>query len=287
MINRLGYRYDPAIVSLFLTLVFSFGDTGSGYSNSSPPPRGGYADINLLGIDATLPTVSQCLDRVHHSTWEPRPENNGGDGYADENHNISSLNIPDVDGIDSGAQRFYLNRIEAVNDANIMGTTDELIQFFSCYWGVDDNSTRARAVIESSWDQDFNGDSGVSWGLLQVKDEAPRDRGSGPHNSTYPDVFMSTGNNLNYALAWIAGCYRGDMSGWIPDEFMNDPGRRYRECVGLWYSGEWRSGNSEYLSSYDKELNNKTWLSSDFPNWSASYTYRKTTCDTLPYDKPK
>jgi hypothetical protein len=119
-------------------------DAGS----ETPPPPGGFSDIELLPPSATLPTVHTCAVRVHASAWEPRPQN------EDENYNTADLVVPAIDGVDDDAQAFYLTRIAAVNQADIVGTTDELIQFFSCYWGVDDESMRARALIESSWDQE-------------------------------------------------------------------------------------------------------------------------------------
>ena len=152
---------------------------------------------------------------------------------------------------------------------------------------LDDNATRARAIIESTWDQDVNGDSqcnnqGVSWGLLQVKDRLPRGCAAGPHESAYPDVFISTANNLNYALAWVVACYRGDMSEWIPNDFMADSALRMRHCTGLWFSGTWRRGNSGYLANYDTALANKPWLGASFPSWNVSGVCRTIDCDTLP-----
>lgn len=250
--------------------------------SSPPPPAGGYSDIALLSPTAELPSVATCLARVRRSSWEPRPQNNAA------NQRIVPLLIPRLN-VDSAAEDFYLSRIKAVNDARITGTTDELIQFLSCYWGLDDETTRARAVIESSWDQATNGDlhcnnQGVSWGLLQVKDEYPRGCRVGPHRGTYPDVFLSTANNLNYALALTAACYRGDMNHWIPNEFMNDPARRMRECIGLHYSGEWRQNTSRYLSDYDNAFASKPWLKADFPNWNVGNTCRPEGCYTLPSD---
>lgn len=266
----------------------SGGGSSSGGSNddrgSAPPPRGGFSDIEVLGTSATLPSVAECQARVHKSTWEPRPQN------TPENNNTTDLILDDgVDGVNPSAQQYYLNRIAAVNNANITGTTDELIQFFSCYWGVDDETTRARARMESTWDQDVNADvvcngRGVSWGLLQIQNKTPRGCTPPVHDHAYPDVFVSTGNNLNYALAWVAACHRGDMSQWVPNEFMGDKERRMRECNGLWFSGSWRNGNSSYLNNLDQAIQDKDWLVSNYKDWPIANRCDGGTCDTLPRD---
>jgi len=148
-------------------------------------------------------------------------------------------------------------------DGNFVGTTDEILQWASCKWGIDEDVTRARAVTESSWRQNFFGDAGHSVGILQVKRMVAGD----PHAYTYPACAQSTAYNADYATMFIRACYDDlfEEANWFsstdvpsnPGDVPND--RRLWECVGLWYSGSWRSGNSDYISSARNNYFNRSW----------------------------
>jgi hypothetical protein len=64
-------------------------------------------------------------------------------------------------------------------DGNFPGTTDEILQWAACKWGMDQNIAKAEAIAESSWYQSTVGDNGDSYGILQVRaapDGLPRPR---------------------------------------------------------------------------------------------------------------
>src|SRR6202043_896238 len=41
---------------------------------------------------------------------------------------------------------------------NFSGTTDEILQWVACKWGIDENMLRAMAISESNWHQNYRGD---------------------------------------------------------------------------------------------------------------------------------
>ena len=52
---------------------------------------------------------------------------------------------------------------------NFTGTTDEIIQWAACKWGIDEDIVRAQTAMESWWHQSTVGDNGESFGLMQVR----------------------------------------------------------------------------------------------------------------------
>jgi len=115
--------------------------------STTRPKAGGYFTTHA----APFPTGKQCAAKLHKSTWEPRPENKAA------NHKVvpkKAIHLPKNTGFDTKWNQQYKSRVTG----NYKGTTDELIQWASCKWGVSDELTRARAVQESKWRQSQLGD---------------------------------------------------------------------------------------------------------------------------------
>ena len=112
------------------------------------PRAGDY--FRALSPGSALPSDAACAARVRRSAWEPRAGNSAA------NHKVvpQPVRLPDNPALDETWPRKYKPRI----DGNFTGTTDEIIQWASCKWGIDDDLTRARAVQESSWQQSKVGD---------------------------------------------------------------------------------------------------------------------------------
>jgi hypothetical protein len=126
----------------------------SSTTSSTPPPASGYfTNLVAPGNVAALPSGGTCANAVNRSTWEPRPDNDK------PNHTL--VNAAAVH--DSFAQRprsglgtydprwdsWLLPRV----DGQFTGTTDEIIQWAACKWGLPDNYLRAEAYTESTWFQ--------------------------------------------------------------------------------------------------------------------------------------
>jgi autotransporter family porin len=165
-----------------------------------------------------------------------------------------------------GASAEFMSRLGSRIDGSFTGTTDEILQWGACKWGLDEDMQRARAVQESAWRQSQRGDSTTSaslcallsksapcyqsYGLLQIKGTV--------HEGTYPTSQLSTPFNVDYALAWQRACFEGDFT-WL--------GGTYRAgdlwgCVGAWFSGSWYdAGAQDYINQVKTHLLNRTWES--------------------------
>jgi hypothetical protein len=223
--------------------------------SSAPPRAGGY--FKTLPPGAPLPSGAECARLIHRSTWEPRPENNVA------NHTVvhQPVKLPDNEAFDQAWQEKYKPRI----NGDFTGTTDEIIQWASCKWGISDDLTRARVTQESSWDQSTVGDyeprsnghcakgwstvaaCPTSFGLLQSKWYF--------RPGVYPGVHVSTAFNVDSVLAETRGCLDGMM--WFgPVSRGNVWG-----CVGVWYSGAWAENDAPYIERVHSYFTAKPWLS--------------------------
>lgn len=214
--------------------------------------------FSTLPPGSTLPTDSDCTSRVRYSSWEPRPDNNTA------NHTTGITGVQ-INGASSTFNSKYAGRI----NGSFTGTTDEILQWGACKWGLDENIQRARAVQESYWHQSQLGDQTSnstacasigqsapcyqSYGILQIK---------GPvHTGTYPTSKNSTSFNVDYSLAWQRACFEGDFT-WLGNGYAAGD---IWGCVGAWFSGNWYdSGAQAYISSVKQYLANKQWLQPGF-----------------------
>ena len=163
----------------------------------------------------------------------------------------------------------YLSKV----DGHFTGTTDEILEWAACKWGLAQRWVKAQAVNETSWRQFFIGDGGQSIGILQVKDsqQVPLDNnawGGFPwtRRSTAVDadfqaaVIRATfdgirGSNFygGQSVGQIAAAHGGGSRGW--DWVMEN-------AVGSWFSGDWpRSEAAQYISDFLANLRASVWLS--------------------------
>ena len=220
--------------------------------------------FSTLPPGSILPTDSDCTSRVRYSSWEPRPDN-----YT-ANHTTGITGVQ-INGASNTFNSKYAGRI----NGSFTGTTDEILQWGACKWGLDENIQRARAVQESYWHQSRLGDLNLSssacaligqtapcwtsYGILQVKGTV--------HTGTYPASQNSTPFNVDYALAWQRACFEGDFT-WMNGQPGNTQTYNAGDiwgCVGAWFSGSWYdSGAQAYISSVKQYLANKQWLQPGF-----------------------
>ena len=116
-------------------------------------PSGRFA---TLPLGSALPTGAQCAALVRPAV-EIRPENAAANNTRGSRANANTR---------SDWPSF--NRV----DGDFVGTTDQIIQWAACKWGIDEDIARAQVIKESYWYQSANGDGGESWGLGQVRDTA-------------------------------------------------------------------------------------------------------------------
>jgi hypothetical protein len=233
----------------FITTIGTIGATASEHADRlAPPTTAGH--FGTLPPGSVLPSDEACAALVR-PTVEIRPEN------TTANYNRGSRANANTRSDWSG-----FNRV----DGDFAGTTDQLIQWAACKWGIDEDIVRAQMIKESGWYQSAIGDNGESFGIGQVRITA--------HPSAFQytiNARTSTAYNLDYTYASWRACYEG-VYGWLNTVEHNGTYAAGDEwgCVGLWFSGRWYVNTDSYLNQIGDSVHwhytNKTWLTSAFIN---------------------
>jgi autotransporter family porin len=212
---------------------------------------------------------SYCASHVTSSTWEPRPDNAAANNSMPADP--SAIRWP------TDSDTMYWSKWVALRSlvtGHFTGTTNQILQWGACKWGIDEDVLRAVAVQESHWHQDDLGDvcgpaGEASYGLMQVKNEYCD--GSIAEGG-YPQTVQSTALNVDYYGAKLRACYDNafyDGGSWLyggksVTQIAAVNGWDYVlwGCVGYWYSGGWYdSGAKSYISSVQNIFANQTWKS--------------------------
>lgn len=174
-----------------------------------------------------------------------------------------------------GAPGKLKGRFLARVDGDFTGTTDEILQWGACKWGLPADMVRAQAIVESFWKMTQLGDwtphrnrcapghattaaerpgeCAESLGILQVRYPY--------HYETFPEAAISTAYNVDYALAVWRSCYEGEEK-WLRNQ---PPNSDYRPgdalgCFGRWASGGWYSPWArEYMRRVLTALRERKW----------------------------
>jgi autotransporter family porin len=195
--------------------------------------------FGTLPPGAPLPSDEQCAAQVHKAP-EIRPQN-------------ASFNAVKGHGPPANPPAALYARVTG----NFTGTTDEILQWGACKWGIDEDIVRAQAAKESYWTQTNVGDNGESFGILQVR----QPYWGWAFNNGVGDAKSSTAYNVDAALAARRNCFEGNET-WL--------GGTYKAgdiwgCVGLWFSGRWYDGAAQtYIQAVQDYLSQKVWLTPGF-----------------------
>jgi hypothetical protein len=213
---------------------------------------------------AALPSDDTCAASVHASTWEPRPENNTA------NHTMG----PATSTLGSFSQwSATWNAVDRPRiDGHFTGTTDEIIQWAACKWGLSDEVLRAQAVVESTWRQSTLGDleprsnghcvfddtgssCPTSFSIIQVRwYYHPAGYASDSPLSSYPWIKLSTAFALDQEAAEMRGCYDGQST------YLGKTTGDLWGCIQDWYSGAWTPGGGSYANTVKGYMSSKPWL---------------------------
>lgn len=229
---------------------------------------------DMLPPGSVLPSESECAARVRRSSWEPRPDNTTANQSVPTAQQIAQLG-PWGPAMGDDAKADALRKQIT---GNFTGTTDEILQWAACKWGIDENIVRAEAIAESYWHQSERGDytnnradcppgtwdgSGCyqSYGLLQLKYSV--------FPSTWPMSRDDSAFNVEYVYAVIRACYEG-WTTYLAD-FPPVAGYPHYHagdiwgCLGRWYSGRWYTqGAIDYINMVKSDLARKDWLQPGF-----------------------
>jgi autotransporter family porin len=213
-----------------------------------------------LPVGAQLPSDAQCAALVRR-TPEVRPAN----ATANQTR---------------GANLSQQSGLYARVTGNFTGTTDEIIQWASCKWGIDEDIVRAQVAKESWWYQSATGDwtgdpthcaTGHTLGSDGRPGQCPESVGllqvRFPYfGAAFPSASYSSAYNLDEALAARRNCFEGN------EQWLNtvERGRTYAAgdlwgCIGTWFSGRWyTSASNEYMYSVQNWYNQRIWESPNF-----------------------
>ena len=216
------------------------------------PPAEHFA---TLPVGAALPSGAECAERVR-----PTPENRPDNAAANQQRGAGANTRDDWAGF-------------ARVDGDFTGTTDEIIQWAACKWGIDEDIARAQLVKESAWHQSAVGDNGESFGLGQVRCIYHAQA------CVNDNAIRSSAYNVDYTYAVWRACYEGVFT-WLN---QGERGQEYTAgdewgCVGVWFSGRWytpaavayiEGGSTPGYGDVGvrQHLQNRTWETADFANW--------------------
>ena len=197
-------------------------------STTQAPYLDGNSGPFALPPGATLPTDATCAKQIKKA-----PEVRSGNSTANHTKPSSRPSLKGSWGSDANADA-DLARI----DGNFTGTTDEIIQWASCKWGLEPDVTRAEAIVESNWHQTSQGaiqqdqtrcidnmqaPCPLAFGIMQIRADF--------NPATYPNSAASTAYNLDFALGMRRACYDGHI--WLGTQTKGNAWG----CVGVHYSG--------------------------------------------------
>jgi hypothetical protein len=177
--------------------------------------------------------------------------------------------------------------------ASLSPSTDMIIRWASCKWGLDENSMRAEGVVESGWHQTDNfGDASSSectagGGVSLIGLEGASPAGSEcwrsfglfqimvvvPNYNAWDGAWKATAFNADYRAAFQRACMDGMIAGYMQGQgasqyaaYTNPTNAANTDymfwgCMGEWYSGYWyNSGAKNYISQVQQALSSKAWI---------------------------
>lgn len=234
----------------------------------SPPNEQNDIYFHTLPPGAKLPSGAECARLIRGSSSpESRPVNaqfnrvTGGD--------VPPGFFPDGDSPQAAD-------LAPLITGDFTGTTQEILEWAACKWGIDQDVVFAQAAVESWWQQAKLGDwtSNVtlcppghglgadgtpgkcpqSYGILQVR--------YSPEQSAWPGIAVSTAMNVDAAYAIWRSCYDG-FEVWLNDSPKSQPysAGDLWGCVGRWFTGNWYTPEADgYIDLVKKFANERIWL---------------------------
>ena len=250
--------------------------SSAGTAGAKKPPTAGTAGapthFATLAPGATLPTDAQCAAWVR---TRPIAENKGSNKTA--NHTTGQR----VAGsLFAGDAAKAASSIAPRIDGDFTGTTQEILRWVACKWGIDENIVFAQAAVESWWRQDTLGDwdsdatacpPGHGLGADGKAGQCPQSYGILQDRWPYmkqgwPGFGRSTAMDADMAYGIWRSCYDGY------ETWLNTVDRREQYhsgdawgCVGRWFSGRWHTSASDgYVTKVKQYESQQVWKTRDF-----------------------
>ena len=203
-------------------------------TTTTAAPAGRFA---TLAPGSALPSGTACTARVRPAA-ETRPQNAT---YVATVGTKANTLYPRVDG-------------------QFKGTTDQVLQWTACKWGIDEDVVRAQIAVESWWSMLTVGDNGESFGLGQVR--VPYQ----PTAFVDDNAKRSAAYNVDYMYAVFRSCYEGELT-WLNtvDHVGTYAAGDLWGCIGVWFSGRWHTPAAEgYIAKVQDYLTQRVWTTPGF-----------------------
>lgn len=269
-----------AAISTMLALVSAGGATTARSAGATTPVYFG-----TLKPGSSLPSDAQCAAEVRPVASEPRPANTVANHTVPPPGGFKLAPMNDQNGYDNRAQR-----LEDRVTGNFTGTTDEIIQWAACKWGIGENVVRAIAMTESDWNQSETGDFTDRAASCPPGYSVPCPQSFGIHQVTwtgdpvgsFPWSRDSTAFNLDLSLMVHRVCYEG-YTWYLRDiGYSSYAAGDLWGCVGQWYSGNWHDPAAQsYIATVKGYLATQPWNSPGFADPAAPTS---PTCPCMRYD---
>jgi hypothetical protein len=239
--------------------------TNAPVSTNKPAASVSTNTIAVVPPGEPLPSDATCAAEVHPAA-EVRPDNAKSNATPGTQKNLT------------GPYPLF-SRV----DGNFTGTTDEILQWTACKWGIDPDIVRAQAVVESYWHQDVLGDTTNNAAVCAPHHPIgsdPKQPGLCPESvgilqvryhywgNGFDEVENSTAYNADYTYAAWRSCFDGQET-WlntVDHVGTYGPGDIWG-CLGVWFSGQWyTTPANEYISKVRTAFQQRTWTKSSFRN---------------------
>jgi autotransporter family porin len=217
-----------------------------------------------------LPTGAECARWVRES-----PEREIRPGNWRANHTTGRrVGAHFLTGDKPAADQRLAPRI----NGHFTGTTEEILRWAACKWGINQDVVFAQAAVESWWRQSTLGHWGTngsacpaghkptaqhprcaqSYGILQNR--YPYEK------SAWPAIGDSTAMSADTAYAVWRACYDGDET-WL--NTVQHVGHYHRGdmwgCVGRWFADRWYTLAAQaYIARVQAYLHEHIWLTRSF-----------------------
>jgi hypothetical protein len=270
----------PRVTTMLAKTAPRLPKTAPRLAKSAPRPAGRRASaapthFRTLPPGAKLPSGAQCARWVRAT---PSPEVRSSN-KADNHHGGEHVGAGFLSG-DGPRARKLTERI----DGDFTGTTQEILRWAACKWGIDQNMVFAQAAGESWWRQSTLGDFGTDAsacppghgiGADGVPGECPQSYGILQNRYPYeqqswPGIGRSTAMNADTAYAIWRACYDGYET-WlntVPRGSQYHAGDSWG-CIGRWFAGRWRTAPADgYIHKVRQYMVEKIWLTPDFKHAS-------------------
>ena len=258
-------------IAVLITVALSTAVVGCS-AQPAPTPSHSYdapsVDFRTLPPGAKLPSGAYCARRVRASVSPEMVSAN-----AVYNRSVGQRVGPGLFPLGDSPQASLL---APLINGDFTGTTQQILEWAACKWGIDQNVVFAQAAAESSWQQNDLGDytsdptrcpPGHGLGADGTPGQCPESYGILQTKyflwqPAWPGVANATAMNVDVAYAIWRSCFDGDEI-WLRNSAS--PSQPYRAgdlwgCVGRWYAGSWYTAPADqYISRVKTLVRKRVW----------------------------